>query len=88
MPASTWTWKGGSGPSSVASNWTLTAGAGNANGIPQPGDLAILPTGIITDGLAELAGQGALDIIIPARSPSSRRATGSRSVAPPRHRGG
>lgn len=62
MTATTWTWKGGTGLSTVAANWVLTSGAGNANGFPQPGDVAIVPGGVIQDGLAELLGQGSVAI--------------------------
>ena len=58
MAVSIWTWKGGTGISTVAGNWTLTAGSGNATGFPAPGDSVIVPSGLIQDGLSELLGRG------------------------------
>jgi T5SS/PEP-CTERM-associated repeat protein len=62
MSASTWTWKGVTGLSTTAADWTLTSGSGNAGGIPQPGDVVIVPSGTIQDGLTELSGQGGVTI--------------------------
>lgn len=56
MTASTWTWFGGTGASTIVADWSLTPGGGT--GLPQPGDTVLVPTGSITDGLSELAGQG------------------------------
>ncbi len=62
MTATTWTWKGGSGLSSVAADWILDSGPGDTSGVPQPGDVVIVPAGIIQDGLDELSGQGSVTI--------------------------
>ena len=63
MTVSTWTWIGGSGTSTVAGDWALTSGAGNVGGIPEPGDVVIVSTGTITDGVPSLAGVGTIDIL-------------------------
>src|SRR5258708_17918679 len=60
MTASTWTWVGGASLSTISSNWTLTPGG--QNGIPQPGDVVLVPSGTIQDGLGELSGQGSVTI--------------------------
>jgi len=62
MTASTWTWLGGTGFSTIAADWTLTAGAGDNGNLPLPGDVVVVPAGVIEDGLAELAGQGSVTI--------------------------
>ncbi len=59
MTASTWTWLGGNGSSTVAADWT---GSGNINGIPQPGDVVIVPGGVVGDGLPDLSGEGSVTI--------------------------
>jgi T5SS/PEP-CTERM-associated repeat protein len=62
MTASTWTWIGGTGFSTLAANWRLTFGSGNNSNVPQPGDVVFVPSGTIEDGLGELSGQGGLTI--------------------------
>src|SRR5258708_38144695 len=41
MSGSTWTWIGGTIDLESPTDWALTAGPGNATGIPQAGDTAI-----------------------------------------------
>ena len=62
MAATTWTWKGGTGLSTVALNWTRTSGPGNALNVPTAGDVVIVPAGVILDGLSEMSGQGTITV--------------------------
>ncbi len=76
MTVSTWTWRGGSGISTVAGGWTLTAGAGDPANLPQPGDFVIVPSGTITDGVPLLTGVGTIDVINSGQVQLSLPATG------------
>jgi T5SS/PEP-CTERM-associated repeat protein len=58
MAGSTWNWTGGTGASTLAANWALISGSGNASHIPLPGDVILEAIGVITDGLDALGGAG------------------------------